>query len=173
MGGNANERAIRFLGGVRAVYGPVLAWEHQLPLHSPEGVPPDAAELRCDELRVHESPAASVSRGAQQNAPFGPVELRAISSVRIDASVGEAGGGVVAEAANASYSQAADRVILEGSGSQLARLWARPDASQPSAPATARRITHYVSQGRTSIDDLRGVEYQPGQNASRPLPPRR
>lgn len=173
LGGNANERAIRFLGGVQAVYGPVLAWEQQLPLQSPQGVPPEAAELRCDELRVHESPAASVARGAQQGAPFGPIELRAIGSVRIDASVGEAGGGVVAEAASASYSQAGDRVVLEGSGSQLARLWARPDGSQPYAPATARRITHYLSQGRTSIDDLRGVEYQPGPNASRPLPPRR
>lgn len=171
--GNYQDRTVRFLGGVEAVYGPVLAWDHQLPLHNPEGVPPDAAELRCEELSVYESPASSVQRGSREGAPFGPVELKALGNVRIDASVGNEGGAIAAEATRASYSQQADRFVLEGDGRQLARLWARSDANQPFAPATAQRLTHYLSLGRTTIDDLRGLEYQPPPSAQRQALPRR
>ncbi|TWT99806.1 hypothetical protein Pla108_07490 [Botrimarina colliarenosi] len=173
IGGNYLERRVQFLGGVQTVYGPVLAWDHQLPLHSPEGVPPDSVELRCEELRVHEDPAASVRRGSTTGAPIGPIELVALRSVRIDAAIGADGGGLVAEAGRASYSQSADRFILEGDAQQLARLWARSNGQQAYAPASAQRLTHYVGLGRTTIDDLRGAEYQPTPNATRPsLPPR-
>lgn len=171
--GNFQSRAVRFGGRVQTVYGPVLAWDHQLPLHSPEGVPPDAVELRCERLEVNEDPAASVRRGSSINGAFGPIELRALQSVRIDASMGESGGGMVAEAAAATYSQAADRFVLEGDGQQLAKLWVRADASQAYTPATAGRITHYLSRNQTLVDDLRGVEYQSGANAPRPTPSRR
>lgn len=171
--GNANSRAVRFLGDVRAVYGPVLAWEHQLPLQSPDGVPPDAVELSCNDLRVNEDPAANVRRGPNGKAPLGPIELKAISNVRIDATLGEEGGGLVAEAAAASYAQAADRFILEGDAQQLARLWARPDATKPFVPASARRLTHYIKLGRTKVEDLRGAEYQAGPGGVRQTAPRR
>lgn len=170
LAGNFLERRAQFSGGVQVVYGPVLAWDHQLPLHSPEGVPPDSVELRSEELRVHEDPAASVRRGSATGAPLGPVELVAMRSVRIDAAMGAEGGGVIAEAARASYSQSADRFILEGDGGQqLAKLWARQNGQQEYAPATAQRLTHYISLGRTTIDDLRGAEYQaPPTSATRP-----
>ncbi len=171
--GNLNNRAVRFLGDVRAVYGPVLAWEHQLPLQSPDGVPPDAAELSCNDLRVNEDPAANVRRGPNGKASLGPIELKALGNVRIDATLGEEGGGLVAEAAAASYAQAADRFVLEGDTQQLARLWARPDATKPFVPASARRLTHYLKLGRTKVEDLRGAEYQTGRGGVLPTPPRR
>ncbi|MEQ8847189.1 hypothetical protein [Botrimarina sp.] len=158
--GNAEDRRARFVGAVQAVYGPVLAWEQQLPLRSPDGVPPDAVELTCSELRVLESPAASLARGANGGAPLGPVELRALGGVRIDAAPGAEGGKLIAEAAMATYSQAADRFVLEGDANQLARLWFRADATQPFTPAAAHKLTHYVKAERTIIDDLRGVRYQ-------------
>lgn len=173
LAGNLNDRALRFRGRVQTVYGPVLAWDHQLPLRSPEGVPPDAVELQCEEMHVHEDPAATVNRGSQTGAPFGPIELQARDSVRIEATIGDKGGALIAEAATASYSQAADRFVLAGDGQQLARLSARPDATQPFVPASAGRLTHYLSLGRTKIEDLRGVEYQPPPSASRPGLPRR
>lgn len=168
IAGNYLDRRVQFLGGVEAVYGPVLAWDHRLPLHSPEGTPPDTAEIRCEELRVLEDPAASVQRGSAAAGPIGPIELVALRGVRIDASIGAEGGGLVAEAGRASYSQAADRFILEGDGQQLARLWARSTGQQPYAPATAQRLTHYLTLGRTTVDDLRGAEYQPPPSARVP-----
>ena len=171
--GNYLERRAQFAGNVQVVYGPVLAWDHQLPLHSTQGVPPDSVELRCEELRVLEDPAFSVQRGGNTGGPFGPIELVAMRSVRIDASIGAEGGGVIAEAARASYSQAADRAILEGDGTQLAKLWARQNGQQEYAPATAQRLTHYITLGRTTIDNLQGAEYQPPASATRPAAPPR
>jgi hypothetical protein len=175
LAGNFVERRGQFSGGVQVVYGPVLAWDHQLPLHSPEGVPPDSVELRCEELRVHEDPAASVRRGSATGAPLGPIELVAMRSVRIDSAIGAEGGGVIAEAARASYSQSADRFVLEGDGAQqLAKLWLRQNAQQDYAPVTAQRLTHYITLGRTTLDDIGGATYQPPpSNANRPSAPPR
>jgi hypothetical protein len=56
----------------------------------------------------------------------------------------------------------------------LAKLWARQNGQQEYAPATAQRLTHYITLGRTTIDDLRGAEYQPPPtNANRPSAPPR
>lgn len=170
LAGNVNDRALRFVGDVQTVYGPVLAWDHQLPLASPEGVPPDAMELRCVELRVHEDPASSVRRGPRGDAPLGPIELRALRDVRIDASVGDEGGSVVAEAAAATYSQSADRFILEGDGRGPAKLWYRPDADQPYTPSSAQRLVHHRGEtgSRTSISDFGGIRYEPPPRTASP-----
>lgn len=168
--GNAEDRQARFTGAVQAVYGPVLAWEQQLPLRSPSGAAPDSVELSCAELRVLESPGASLARGARLGAPLGPVELQALGGVRIDAAFGDEGGSVIAEAAVASYTQAADRFVLEGDAGQLARLWGRPNANEQYTPAEAQRITHYIKANRTVINDLRGIRYQAGQNGAGAAP---
>jgi hypothetical protein len=174
LSGNYLERRTQFNGNVQVVYGPVLAWDHQLPLHSPEGVPPDSVELRSEELRVLEDPAASVRRGGNTGAPMGPIELVAMRSVRIDASSGAEGGGMIAEGGRVSYSQAADRISLEGGGQQLAKLWVRQNSQQEYAPATAQRLTHYISSGRTEMSEIGGIEYKPPPtNANRPSAPPR
>ncbi|QDV72181.1 hypothetical protein [Botrimarina mediterranea] len=173
IAGNYLERRAQFAGNVQVVYGPVLAWDHQLPLHSPEGVPPDSVELRCEELRVLEDPAFSVRRGGDTGAPFGPIELVAMRGVRIDAAMGADGGGAIAEAVRASYSQAADRAILEGDGTQLAKLWLQQNGQQQPVPMSGQRLTHYITLGRTTFEDIRGAEYQPPVSATRPAPPPR
>ena len=161
---------MRFFENVRAIYGPVLAWDHELPIHSPNGVPPDAVELSCDELRVYEDPAA-VSQRRVAGAKLGKIELRALGSVRIDAAASGKGGAMTAEAAEVNYSQASDRFTLAGDGQRLGTVWLQVDPTQPVTPTSFQRLTYYRNQNHLIVNDLRGIEYRPAgppQSAARP-----
>ena len=170
LGGNLDRRSLRFFENVRAIYGPVLAWDHELPIHSPNGVPPDAVELSCDELRVYEDPAA-VSQRRVAGAKLGKIELRALGSVRIDAAASGKGGAMTAEAAEVNYSQASDRFTLAGDGQRLGTVWLQVDPTQPVTPTSFQRLTYYRNQNHLIVNDLRGIEYRPAgppQSAARP-----
>ena len=165
--GNLHERSVRFHERVRAVYGPVLAWDHTLPVESPTGVPPDAVELACDELRVHEDPASRFV-GGQADRSLGAVEIRALGRVRIEGAQGDEGGSFTAEATAASYTQLKEVFVLEGDSTRNATLWLRQTASQEPARSVARKISYNRLTGRVKAEDIRGFDYQ-----ATPQPPTR
>lgn len=167
ISGNLNARALRFHERVRAVYGPVLAWEQELPINSPQGLLPEVAALECDELRVHEDPSArfATSRNtttAAAERPFGPIELRALGSVRLEGSSGkEKLTKFTAEAASASYTQTKEVFILEGNAQRGVNIWVQQDPTRPPAQSVAGKITYDLRKGQvTKVEDIRSVDYQ-------------
>ncbi|MGL4512859.1 MAG: hypothetical protein ACRCT8_07185 [Lacipirellulaceae bacterium] len=155
--GNLNERALRFLEQVRAVYGPVLAWEQQLPIDQPGQMPPDVLRLEGDELRVYEDPAARYAAGAPTSSGnLGPVEMRVLGAVKIE---GAASGGsqpFLAEAAAASYTQAKETFVLEGDAARDATIWLVHDPAAPPAKTVGRKLSYNRRDGRLKMEDWRG-----------------
>lgn len=163
LSGNLNQRAIRFHERVRAVYGPVLAWEHELPVESPSGPPPDTVTLACNELRVNEDPAGRyvASRAAPQGeGGLGPVEVQAVGAVRLEGASGDRGASFLAEGVSASYTQLKEVFVLQGDASRSATLWVRKDGSSEPARSVARKISYDRRTGRVKAEDIRGFDYQ-------------
>jgi hypothetical protein len=151
LDGNLNDRSLRFLERVRAVYGPVLAWEQQLALDEPGQMPPDVMRLEGDELRVYEDPAVRGVDGA-----MGPVEMRVLGTVKIE---GAASGGsqpFLAEAASASYTQAKETFVLEGDATRDATIWLVHDPAAPPAKTVGRKLSYNRASGRLKLEDWRG-----------------
>lgn len=171
VGGNMNQRLLSFHERVRGVYGPVLAWDQDLPVESPGGPPPDAVTLACDELRVLEDPSAAAPR-PKGDSQFGPLELQALGSVRFEGESSRRGQSFVAEAAAASYTQSKEVFVLEGHASRDATLWIRQRPGEPPARSVARKIVYHRLSGRVKVEDIRGFDYQAGANPF-PAPPRR
>lgn len=159
--GNLHQKAIRFEERVRGVYGPVLAWEQELPVESPGGLSPDSVALACDALQLSEDPAARYSAGAPRQG-LGPLEARAIGMVRIEGVTGDQGASFTAEGASASYTQLKEIFVLEGDASRSATLWVRKDAVSEPARSVARKISYDRRTGRVKAEDIRGFDYQTG-----------
>ncbi len=168
ISGNLNNRAIRFHERVRGVYGPVLAWDQELPVESSKGVPPDAVTLECDELRLHEDPAAKFSGTWQSSGKkMGPLEMRALGSVRIEGASHDRANSFTAEASSASYTQLKEVFVLEGGADRDATLWLQQNPNQPPARSVARKISYDRRSGRVKVEDIRGFQYQGGAASSR------
>ena len=168
ISGNLNDHAIRFHERVRGVYGPVLAWDQELPIASSKGVPPDAVTLECDELRLHEDPAAKFSRTWQASGQkMGPIEMRALGAVRIEGASHDRSSTFTAEASSASYTQLKEVFVLEGNAGRDATLWLSQNPNQPPARSVARKISYDRRSGRVKVEDIRGFEYQGSPGRSR------
>ncbi|TWT89672.1 hypothetical protein Mal64_00510 [Pseudobythopirellula maris] len=177
VSGNLDQRVLRFHERVRAVYGPVLAWEQELPIDSPQGVPPGVAALGCEQLIVAEDPAgryatAAAGRGRPaSNQSIGPLELRALGDVRLEGTSDD-GARFNAEAYTASYAQLKDVFVLEGNGAMNATIWVRQNPADPPATSVARKITYERGTGRVRVEDLRDMEYTPTNQPPRTAAPR-
>ncbi|MCI0333303.1 MAG: hypothetical protein L0228_08785 [Planctomycetes bacterium] len=162
-------RELTFHERVRAVYGPVDAWEQELDANRPENLPPDAMTLSCDEMRINEDPVAArampVAANGQKKS-IGPVQFQATGNVRIDGEVPKHGA-FSAKAERASYEEAKDAFILEGNGRTPATLWR---AGQTGAPPAARRIRYVRKTNEVSVDGIQYLEIRPQdiESARRP-----
>lgn len=157
--GNLFTRELALQDRVRTVYGPVDAWEQELDTNRPETLLPGAVTLTCDELSVNEDPVAKRRNGATGRA-VGPVELLARSNVRID---GESPtqGVFAAQADRATYTQAKEVFILEGTSQVPATLWHRPHNTGQMAQNSARKITYHRDTGEFKIEDIRTFDFTP------------
>jgi hypothetical protein len=168
MTGNMYTRELTFQENVRAVYGPVDAWEQELDVMRPETLPPDAMTLASDQLRLNEDPVAARATPApgSSNQPIGPIQLVADKNVRIDGR-SPTHGAFSARAARVSYDQSKDAFILEGDGRTPATLWRE---GQQGAPPQANWIQYIRKTGQISVDKIQYIEITPRdiENARRP-----
>jgi hypothetical protein len=168
MTGNMYTRELTFHENVRAVYGPVDAWEQELDVTRPETLPPDALTLTSNKLRINEDPVAARTTPApgSSNQPIGPIQLVADENVRIDGR-SPTHGAFSARAARVSYDQGKDAFILEGDGRTPATLWRE---GQQGAPPQANWIQYIRKTGQISVDKIQYIEITPQdiENARRP-----
>jgi hypothetical protein len=101
---------------------------------------------------------------------MGPVQLRANGNVRIEG-LSASQGAFGAQADRASYEQAKDAFVLEGTASALATLWQGGAGGVASRPYEARKIRYVRSTGQVEVSGVRFIEYVPDeapQNARGP-----
>lgn len=165
LAGNLYTREMVLHGRVRTVYGPVDSWEQELDTNRPESLLPGAVMLTCDELGVNEDPVAAALRRRQgpekaSGGTLGPVQLRARGNVRID---GESPtqGQFAAQADRATYEQAKEVFVLEGTARVPATLWHRPRNTGQMAQNSARKITFHRLTGEFKIEDIRTFDFTP------------
>ncbi|MGD9635812.1 MAG: hypothetical protein AB7G28_02100 [Pirellulales bacterium] len=166
--GNMINREITFLTRVRAVYGPIDAWEQELDANRPELLPPDTLMITSEELRVNEDPvqANHRTRDLRQAAgtQLGPLQLSAMGNVRIDGQSPKQGV-FAATADRASYTQIKEQFILEGSGRVPATLWHRNPVTGQQIDNSAAKITYNRITGEAVWDGFQSIELTPGAGA--------
>jgi hypothetical protein len=175
LSGNLYTRELRFQGRVRAVYGPVDAWEQELDGSRPETLPQDSMTLSCDDLGLNEDPLSV--RGATSpydvgSRPLGPVQMRAQGNVQIDGR-SAAQGTFGARADSASYEQAKDVLLLKGTTRAPAQVWQRRGPGDNAPPYTAQTIRYVRATGEVSGKGIQYLEYVPTatpQNGGGPAP---
>ncbi len=167
ISGNLHSRSLRFHERIRAVYGPVLAWDQELPLNSPQALPPEVVLVECDEMRVHEDPGTRFNAPRQTigTRPLGPIELQALGNVRLEGSSGqERLTKFTAEAVSASYTQLKEIFVLQGNSQRGVSIWVQNDPNRPPARSVAGKITYDLQQGKvTKVEDIRSVDYRTAQ----------
>ena len=176
MVGNYKSRQIEFQQRVRAVYGPVIAWQQDLSVDMPDALPPDSATLACDKLRVHEDPlarytgrAASAS-SASGLARMGPIELQAIGAVRLEGA-DDKGGTFNAQASVASFNQTKELFALEGNGRTRATLWLRKGPGEGDVKHSSGKVSYWRKTGVVQTENFGATNYTP--TAGRPPAPAR
>jgi len=174
--GNYKSRQMEFQQRVRAVYGPVIAWQQDLPVHMPDALPPDTATLACDKLRVHEDPlarytgSATPRAGSQGLAQMGPIELQAIGGVRLEGA-DDKGGTFNAQAGVASFNQMKELFALEGAGRTRATLWLRKGPGEGVVKHSSGKVAYWRKTGRVQTENFGATDYTP--TAGRPPAPQR
>lgn len=171
MSGNINNRVIRFHQRVQSVYGPVLAWEQEIPLDHPQGLPPNTAALDADLLEVYEDPLArytnrqrpSVQPESNQRSllggkSFGPIELKATGNVRLEGAA-EGKGLFTAQAVNAVFNQLKEQFVLEGDGRRDATIWVQRRPGEEPTKNAARKITYWQETGKVKVEGFRSFEH--------------
>lgn len=175
IGGNLNSRQLEFYQRVQCVYGPVLAWQQDLPLNHPNGLPPDTATLKSDKLTVSEDPTARFAPGApstRDKSRIGPLELIAVGNVELEGAA-EGKGIFNAQAYSASYNQQKELFILDGSGRQDATLWVQQKPGTQPAKHSAGKISFWRKTQRVKIGNIKSFDYAPAPTAGRPRLPQR
>ncbi|MEX2168868.1 MAG: hypothetical protein WD851_06135 [Pirellulales bacterium] len=154
IAGNLKVRELRFQGQVRAIYGPVDAWEQELFANEAGGMPEGTVTLESEELQINEDPLAHRAAAAQPGAPqAGPFELKAEGNVRIEGGTAEHGK-FTAIAHIASYNQDKDVFVLRGNGQAPAALHLASKDGTTGAPSFGT-ITYYRQTGRVTASDLK------------------
>jgi hypothetical protein len=170
--GNLDTREIAFFDRVRAVYGPVDAWEQELDMSRHQPLPPDTLTLTTDQLRINEDPLYASRAAAESDdtgKSFGPVQLHADGSVRIDGeSTGQ--GKFAATAERASYEQAKELFTLRGSGRAPAAIQFQKQVGGQFLHQKAENIKFHRLTRDIVIDQGHLFEFTPaGDNMT--LPP--
>ncbi len=160
LGGNYVLRDLGFVGRVRTVYGAVDSWEQELDIDRPESWPPGAVTLTCDELRVNEDPVAArlMPRSGGGERRLGPMELRAQSNVQIQGTSPEFGS-FTARAGRATYQQAKDLFMLEGSQQSPATIWQQRQLGGQFIQHSAQRIQYWRTTGKIAEDGFGPTEF--------------
>jgi hypothetical protein len=171
LDGNLYTRELTFRDRVRAVYGPVDAWEQELDPLRPETLPPESITLSADKLRLNEDPLAAraaAARGGNDKRTVEAVQLRAEGDVRIAGQMRQQGDFTV-QATAASYDRSKDMFILEGDPRTPAKLWRRNTAGVDLPQIECQRIQYVRSTGEVK-GNLQYLEITPDdiQNARRP-----
>lgn len=167
ISGNLNARKLDFHQRVECVYGPVLAWQQDLPLRHPNGLPPDTATLKCDKLTVNEDPTARFAAGSARGSDksrIGPLELLAIGNVDLEGASSDKGT-FNAQAYAASYNQQKELFVLDGSGRQDATLWVRQKPGTNPAKHSAGKISFWRKTQRVKIGNFKSLDYAPTPGA--------
>lgn len=154
IGGNLKSRQLEFHGQVRAIYGPVDAWEQELFANDAGGLPEGTVTLESETLQINEDPLAHRAATAQPGAPqAGPFELKATGNVRIEGGAA-AQGDFTAIAHTASYNQDKDVFVLQGNAQAPAALHLKSKDGTTGAPSFGT-ITYYRKTGRVTASDLK------------------
>ena len=167
--GNLNDRVIGFREDVRAVYGPVLAWQHEIPLDNPNGLPADTATLSADYLQVNEDPQAARALRSGTGSKFGPLELFARGNVDME-TARKKGGVFTAQSTTASYTQAKELFTIEGVPGDYATIWIQDQPGRPAKVQTARKFKFWRKTNQLEVEDLGGFDSSPATRtpAARP-----
>jgi hypothetical protein len=181
LDGNLYTKEIAFHDRVRTIYGPVDSWEQELDANRPETLPAESVTMSSDDLNVNEDPIAARNTAEQggSSGKLGPVQMRATGSVQIDGQSPDQGI-FAANSASASYEQAKELFILEGTDRQPATLRHQRQAGGQFITDTARRIQFNRLTGQVQQDGVHLFEFTPGdsvpaaapQNARRATPRR-
>jgi len=158
--GNLILRELTFHQRVRAVYGPVDAWEQELDATRPETLPPEAMTMTCNEMRINEDPVsarAMPDAAGGQKKTIGWIQFQAKGNVQIDGQAPKHGA-FSAQADRASYEQAKDVFILEGDGRTPATL---RRAGQIGPPPAARLIRYSRLTNEVSVEGIQFIEITP------------
>jgi len=161
--GNLYTRELGFRRRVRTVYGPVDSWEQELDLDRPESWPPGTVMLACDELGVNEDPVAvrTMPRPPDGGSrALGPMELRARGNVHIEGG-SPTMGTFAAQAERATYQQAKDLFVLEGSQRSPATIWQQRQLGGQFTQNSARKIQYWRATGQVKVEDIRVFEFTP------------
>jgi hypothetical protein len=167
--GNLITREMTFQNRVRAVYGPVDAWEQELDANQPTSLPPEAITMSSDSMRVNEDPvAARAMAGAGQKLANIPIQFQAKGNVRIDGQTPKYGP-FTALADVASYEKAKESFVLQGDGRTPATLW-RPGQTGPPRSAQWIRVVRTKDDIDFEVNRLEYLEITPEdlKNAQRP-----
>ncbi len=141
--GNMHRREMLFSGQVEAVYGPVPHWQATLDADAPEQLGPQGLALHCQKLSV-----AQV-RGGQDT---WWLELQATGNTVVE------GSGFTARAQRVAYSQAKDRLLLEGTARVPAVLQRWPYPGGPVSTAQARKILYWRRSNRLQVQDAQSLD---------------
>ncbi len=151
--GNLHRREMLFTGQVEVVYGPVAHWEATLDADQPERLGPRGIAIHCEKLSLAQLPVAG-GRWA--------LEIQASENTVIEGAL------FTARAHRAAYSQAKERLVLEGTARSPALLqrWAYPGG--PASTATARKILYWRRTNQVRVEDAQSLDL-----AQPPRPDRR
>jgi hypothetical protein len=154
IAGNLKSREIRFQGQVRAIYGPVDAWEQELFANGASALPEGTVTLECENLQINEDPLAHRMAATRAGAPkAGPFELKAQGNVRIEGGASQQGS-FTAIADTATYNQDKDVFVLQGNGQAPASLHLKSKDGTTGTPSSGV-ITYYHKTGRVTASDLK------------------
>lgn len=167
--GNMFLRAVQFEGNVRAVYGPIDAWEQELDANRPELLPPETLLLTSDTLRVNEDPVAATPRSNDlkqvTSSPLEYVQMTADGNVRIDGQSPKQGM-FFATADRASYTSFKQQFILEGTPSIPATITHRNPTTGQQIENSGNKITYNRLSGDAVFDGNQIFEFTPGAGGS-------
>jgi hypothetical protein len=140
--GNLRVRRIAFNDRVRALYGAVPSWDHELN-PDPRSLAPGQVSLRCSQLSV-----LQMLRRGQQRAPF---EFQALGHTVVE------GPDFTATAHRLSYDQGKDQLVLEGDGRTDAQI-KRFQPGKGSQETSARKIQYWPKSKRIEVQGADVIE---------------
>jgi hypothetical protein len=150
--GNVHQRILTFQQQIRAIYGPVAAWEQTLDPNDPNGPKPGATTLDCDELTVAQVPLPTDPRRMSVN-------LAAQSNTKVQGTT-ETGGTFTALAYRMLYDQGKDQLILDWDGRNYAELFYQKNVGGQPYHEVAQKILFRPSTWDLQIEGHRFTELQ-------------
>jgi hypothetical protein len=143
LNGNLHRRRIAFHQDVKAIYGPVTAWDDVIEPEAFDDPDPAGVRLRCQRLSVLEMDVLP-QRGFELEATGGDPTIE--------------GRDFYARAGRMRYSQAKDRVVLEGLGRTKAELWHEETVGAARSHWVARQIRYWRQTGQVAVDDAERMD---------------